>query len=86
MKTALTEKARYLSLVGIAYTYNEPTVWIEFVLEAASRAKEEGLVNALVTNGYISKEALRKVLPLVDALNIDVKAWNEDFYRKLIGG
>ncbi len=86
VKTALREKAGYPSLVGIAYTYNEPTVWIEFVLEAASRAKEEGLVNALVTNGYISKEALNEVLPFVDALNIDVKAWDEDFYRRLIRG
>jgi pyruvate formate lyase activating enzyme len=86
VESALAQRKRYPALVGMAYTYNEPTVWIEFVLEAAARAKEEGLVNALVTNGYISRPALREVLQFVDALNIDVKAWNEDFYRRLTGG
>jgi pyruvate formate lyase activating enzyme len=86
VKTAVKERDRYPAMVGIAYTYNEPTVWMEFVLEAARLAKEEGLVNALVTNGYISKEALKEALPFIDALNVDVKAWNEEFYRRVIRG
>jgi pyruvate formate lyase activating enzyme len=86
VNTAAIERDRYPAVVGIAYTYNEPTVWMEFVLEAAQLAKEQGLVNALVTNGYISKEALKEVLPFIDALNIDVKAWDDEFYRRLIRG
>lgn len=86
VKTTVAERDRYPAVVGMAYTYNEPTVWMEFVLEAAELAKGEGLVNALVTNGYISREALKEVLPFIDALNIDVKAWNEEFYRRVIRG
>lgn len=86
VETALSKRARYPNLVGIAYTYNEPTVWIEHVLEASRMAKEAGLMNVLVTNGFISKEALTESLKFVDALNIDVKAWTEEFYRKAIRG
>lgn len=86
VEIALDQKARYPNLTGIAYTYNEPTVWMEFVLEAAEKAKEAGLINALVTNGYISKEPLKEALRFVDALNIDVKAWTEDFYRRVVHG
>ncbi len=73
-------------VTGIAYTYNEPTVWWEFVVETAELAREAGLKNVLVTNGYISQEALREGLPLIDAMNIDVKSWDESFYRKVAGG
>jgi len=83
---ALEQKRRCPQLTGMAYTYNEPTVFMEFVLDCAEQAKENGLRNVLVTNGFISQEALREVLPVVDALNIDVKGWTEDFYRKTIRG
>ncbi|HHW26161.1 MAG TPA: AmmeMemoRadiSam system radical SAM enzyme [Firmicutes bacterium] len=73
-------------VVGIAYTYNEPTVGLEFVLDSARLANEQGLLNVMVTNGFISPKALEEVLPLVGAFNIDVKAWDEDFYRDLAGG
>ncbi len=79
-------KKRYPNTVGIAYTYNEPTVWYEFVKDCAQEAKLHGLSNVLITNGYISKEAFGSLLPLIDALNIDVKAWQEDFYQRLVGG
>jgi len=72
--------------IGIAYTYNEPSVWYEFVLETAKKAKEKGLLNVLVTNGYISDEPLRQILPYIDAMNIDLKAFRDKFYRELVKG
>jgi len=72
--------------VGIAYTYTEPLMWYEYVLDAARLARNNNLVNVLVTNGYINPEPLLKLLPLIDALNIDVKAMNPDFYKKVCKG
>jgi pyruvate formate lyase activating enzyme len=72
--------------IGIAYTYNEPTVWYEFVYETAVKAKEKGLLNVLVTNGFIEKEPLEQILPYIDAMNIDLKAYNDKFYRELVKG
>jgi pyruvate formate lyase activating enzyme len=72
--------------IGIAYTYNEPTIWYEYVIECASLARKKGLKNVLVTNGFIEKEPLEKLLPFIDAMNIDVKAYTEDFYRDITFG
>ncbi len=72
--------------IGIAYTYNEPSIWYEFVYETSQKAKEKGLLNVLVTNGYISEEPLRLLLPYIDAMNIDLKAYNEKFYKELVKG
>ena len=72
--------------IGIAYTYNEPSIWYEFVLETARIAHADGLKNVLVTNGYISKEPLAELLPFVDAMNIDLKAFDADFYKKVVHG
>jgi pyruvate formate lyase activating enzyme len=72
--------------IGIAYTYNEPTIWYEFVIECARIARREGLKNVLVTNGFIEREPLEEILPYIDAMNIDVKAYTEDFYRDLASG
>jgi pyruvate formate lyase activating enzyme len=72
--------------IGIAYTYNEPTIWYEFVYETAKKVKEKGMLNVLVTNGYIGKEPLEQILPYIDAMNIDLKAYNERFYRELVKG
>jgi len=72
--------------LGIAYTYNEPFVWYEFVLETSRRIKDEGLCNILVTNGYIQEEPLRELLPLIDAMNVDIKAMDKAFYRELCRG
>ncbi|WP_448374947.1 AmmeMemoRadiSam system radical SAM enzyme [Fervidobacterium sp.] len=72
--------------IGIAYTYSEPLVWYEFVYESSKLAKERGLKNVLVTNGYINEEPLSKLLPYIDAMNIDLKAFNNDFYQKVCGG
>lgn len=72
--------------IGIAYTYNEPLIWYEYVLECAKIAKSEGLKNVLVTNGYINEEPLLNLLPYIDAMNVDVKAMKEDFYHKICKG
>ena len=71
--------------IGIAYTYNEPLVGCEYVRDCAALAHEHGLKNVLVTNGYVNEEPLRALLPLIDAMNIDLKAFTEDFYRTLHG-
>lgn len=71
--------------IGIAYTYNEPLISYEYVMDCSVLAREKGLKNVLVTNGYVCREPLNNLLPYIDAMNIDLKAFNEDFYRK-IGG
>ena len=69
--------------IGIAYTYNEPFIWYEFVVETAALMREAGLKNVLVTNGYVAEEPLREALPYIDAMNVDIKAMNDGFYREL---
>jgi len=69
--------------VGIAYTYTEPLIWYEYVLDTAKIARENDLANVLVTNGYIHEEPLKKLLPHVDAMNIDLKSMEDDFYKKI---
>lgn len=72
--------------LGISYTYTEPLMWYEYVVDTAKLAQSKSLVNVLVTNGYINPEPLLELLPLIDALNIDVKAMNQDFYKKVCKG
>jgi len=81
VKTALEHGA-----AGIAYTYNEPMIWAEYVLDTAAAAHEAGLVNVMVTNGFVNPQPLEAVLEHVDALNIDLKAFTEDFYTRLCKG
>ncbi len=71
--------------VGVAFTYNEPLISYEFVLETSKLVKEAGLVNVLVTNGNIEQEVLSEVLPYIDAMNIDLKVFSEEGYRSLGG-
>lgn len=71
---------------SISYTYNEPTIYIEFVLETARLAKEKGLKNIYVTNGYICSEPLGDLLEYIDAFNIDVKTFDPEIYKKFCGG
>lgn len=72
--------------IGIAYTYSEPGVWYEYVLETAKLAHEAGLKNVLVTNGFINPKPLHELLPYIDAMNIDVKAFHKDFYQTVCAG
>lgn len=69
--------------IGIAYTYNEPTVFFEYMLDMARPAKEMGLKNVAITNGFINSEPLAEMLELIDAFNVDLKAFDDDFYRKM---
>lgn len=71
--------------IGIAYTYNEPTIGYEYVLETARLIHEEGMYNVLVTNGSASREILKKLLPWLDAMNIDLKCFSEEGYARLGG-
>lgn len=82
----LVDKARETGSLGIAYTYSEPLVWYEFVLDTARLAREAGLKNVMVTNGFIRPEPLAGLLPWIDAWNIDVKGFSLEFYRKIVHG
>jgi len=65
----------------IAYTYTEPTVYFEFAYDTARLATEKGIRNVFVTNGYMTEEALQMIHPFLDAANVDLKAFTEDFYK-----
>lgn len=71
--------------IGIAFTYNEPLIGWEYVYDTAKLLKEAGMKTVLVTNGTASPEILEKLLPLSDAMNIDLKGFTEQYYRKLGG-
>lgn len=66
----------------IAYTYTEPTVYFEFAFDTAKLAHEKGIRNVFVTNGYMTSETLRMISPYLDGANVDLKAFNENFYKE----
>jgi pyruvate formate lyase activating enzyme len=68
--------------IGIAYTYNEPTVFYEYMMDTANLIQNEGLKNVMVTNGFIGEKPLHELLLVMDAFNVDLKAFNNDFYQK----
>ena len=72
--------------IGLAFTYNEPLVGWEFVRDAAALAHERGLVNVLVTNGTARLSILEEIAPHIDAMNIDLKGFTEDYYTRVLGG
>ncbi len=78
--------ARQHHSLGIAYTYNEPFIWYEYVLDTARSIQAEGFKNVLVTNGEVNQAPLRELLPYIDAMNIDLKSINDAFYRKFCSG
>jgi pyruvate formate lyase activating enzyme len=71
---------------GIALTYNEPSIWHEYAEDCFSLAIEKGMYTVYVTNGYMSKEAIKVMSDILNAANVDVKAFQENFYRKVCGG
>jgi len=81
----LVARAKRSPCASIAFTYNEPIIWHEFVIDTSRLAREAGLKTILVTNGYASPEATRDLAKVTDAANIDVKAFNDTFYKKLCG-
>ncbi|MBU1030191.1 MAG: AmmeMemoRadiSam system radical SAM enzyme [Nanoarchaeota archaeon] len=66
----------------IAYTYNEPTIFYEYMIEIAKLAKKEGIKNIIVTNGYINEKPLKELCKYIDAANVDLKGFSEEFYKK----
>ncbi|MEA2104656.1 MAG: AmmeMemoRadiSam system radical SAM enzyme [Candidatus Cloacimonadota bacterium] len=72
--------------IGIAFTYTEPLVWYEFILDSAKLLRKQNKKVVLITNGTINEEPLLKLLPFVDAMNIDLKAMSEEFYKKYCSG
>lgn len=69
--------------IGIAYTYSEPIVWYEYVKDVSLLAREKGFKNVMVTNGFINPEPLSKMLEFTDAMNIDLKSFRDETYRKI---
>ncbi|MBO4706670.1 MAG: AmmeMemoRadiSam system radical SAM enzyme [Spirochaetaceae bacterium] len=84
VKTALDLRPR--SNIGLAFTYNEPLIGYEFVRDTAKLSKEVGLHNVLVTNGTATQKVLNEILPYIDAMNIDLKAFTPRFYHDFING
>ncbi len=77
----IVENALKTGCDSISYTYTEPTVFFEFALETARAAKKKGLLNIFVTNGYMSEKALEMISPYLDAANVDLKSFDDDFYK-----
>lgn len=69
---------------GIAWTYNEPAIWLNYALDCAKLAKQAGLYTVYVTNGYATPEGLDAIGPYLDVYRVDIKSMSDDFYRKLI--
>ncbi len=78
-------KAKEAGCLSIAYTYSEPTIFFEYAYDTAKLAKARGLYNVFVTNGYMASEAISLIRPYLDAANIDLKSFSEEFYRKICG-
>jgi len=80
VSSALSAKCR-----SISYTYTEPTIFFEFALDTGLKAKAEGLKNIFVTNGFMTGECLGEMRGVLDAANVDIKAFSDDFYKKVCG-
>lgn len=78
--------ARAKNSLGIAFTYNEPSIWYEYILDISKKAKAAGLKTIMITNGYINEEPLKELLPYIDAMNIDLKSMEDAFYKTFCKG
>jgi pyruvate formate lyase activating enzyme len=81
----LVARALSMGAASIAYTYTEPTVFLEYALATAALARQAGLRNVFVTNGYETPEAIARMAPLIDAANVDLKGFSDRFYRTVCG-
>ena len=81
VKAALTSQKN----IGLAFTYNEPVIWFEFMRDTAVAIKEAGLQTVMVSNGFVTPGPLKEIIGFIDGFNIDLKAFNSEFYRKLTG-
>jgi len=82
----IVRQAKRSGSKSISFTYTEPTIFFEYAYEIARLAKEEGLYNVFVTNGYMTEAMIQMIHPCLDAANIDLKAFSEDYYRTLCKG
>lgn len=82
---AIVEDASRLGSASIAYTYTEPAVFFEYAYDTARLAKQKGLRNIFVTNGYETQECVDAIAPYLDAANVDLKAFSDRYYRKFLG-
>ena len=85
MPEEVVREAKKNNCKSISYTYTEPTIFFEYAYDTARLAKKEGLYNVFVTNGYMTKETLNVIKPYLDAANVDLKSFREDFYREMCG-
>ena len=86
MPEEVVEQALRTNCQSIAYTYSEPTIFFEYSLDTAKLAKDAGLKNIYVTNGFMTPEMLEMIQPYLDAANVDIKAFRDEPYRRLMGG
>ena len=82
----IVEEAQKCGCKSIAYTYNEPTIFFEYAFDTAGIALQRGIKNVFVSNGYMSQEMIDKITPRLDAINIDLKTFNDITYQQLTGG
>ena len=80
-----SKAALHRNNIGLAYTYNEPTVYFEYMIRCAASIKEQNLNNVMVTNGYINPAPLEDILPNIDAFNVDLKSFRDLFYKERSG-
>ena len=79
----LVETAKRFGVEGIAFTYSEPAVWLEYVLDVSKLAREQGLYTVYVSNSFVTQEALTEMAPYIDVLCSDIKSLSNDFYREI---
>ncbi len=82
----IVQNAHENKSIGIAYTYSEPLIWFEFVMDTSRLARKSGLKNVLVTNGFVNSAPLDEMLPLIDAMNVDLKTFRDETYRRVQKG
>jgi len=82
----IVELAKIQGCKSISYTYTEPTIFYEYLMDTSKIAKESYIKNVWVTNGFINPKPLKEALPYIDAMNIDLKAFSEEFYQNICGG
>ena len=82
----IVDRAIDAGCASIAYTYTEPTVFFEYAYDIMVIAHKRGLKNVFVSNGFMSREAIDKIAPYLDGINVDLKGFSDEFYRKVVGG
>jgi pyruvate formate lyase activating enzyme len=82
----IVQRAKGEGCQSIAYTYTEPTIYFEYAYDTAELAHREGIYNVFVTNGYMTAEAIKNIQPYLDGANVDLKSFQDEFYRKTCNG